>query len=821
MKNDLQLFSFVLDEDSIDNVELFAFKLPNEVNDIIYKMQDGREKNESSSYKTIYKIASTLFDKVIYCNNRFWDIKSDDYRWVYTLEKLELDVIRLKITEWLKKEIELRCETPIEINFKEDWKFESISLKEIFRSKKGSKYKIIPNYYIYKLSQNEYDFESLQKTLKFQRVMGEETTQMMTLPIKLEKRKYNSFSYCIKMIMKDPIDMPYSVLNVSLSVRIWEDRNIIDDKKSYLKGDESTSIYIYKENPYYLDKSIIFNKISIERNNINSFKFKNTCDEQYCDILDIDVLNILKDTKKYQLGSEEIVALVGKKYTAGMLTQYGAGIPERNEMLNLLNNSLFNFQLREPIAFLCKGGNTKEEKLTKNDLSVYGFDKYIGDKLDKNLVKDGYKLHLKNKNVAITIATTNENLKEKLTATIRALLRLNKKIKDNTYSNEDKLIVEFKYISNDFATHLRENKSEVKKERSNKIREMFEKEDFNKLKGIIVDIEPYHDIEGYENLDSKNIVRNELRNQGIINQFINYIDEDDLKRNSSCKGKEKRKATDINTVLSTAKDLISALGFHESKLYDENFENSNILIGVGKVSTSNNDTRLVISKIDDGVTYYKMYPDKMWTESTKFIFDLNNKSIQNSKMSLLKNNKIGFENWIKDNIAELLEKRRKVFCFVDSVLRERIWDYVKNGNLNKFDELDIPNKEYLRIIRINDTDEVPDYYIYDGKDNINKNAGIFKSVNNTYYLVGQKPDTDKKGKYLTKCKNPKTPLKRQTLYEINIQGTQSEEERDSIAKLTQKLRVMNITYNKESSAPLPLYCIMRISEYIKAELYEK
>lgn len=113
-----------------------------------------------------------------------------------------------------------------------------------------------------------------------------------------------------------------------------------------------------------------------------------------------------------------------------------------------------------------------------------------------------------------------------------------------------------------------------------------------------------------------------------------------------------------------------------------------------------------------------MYPDDRWIESTKFIFNLDNKSIQKSKMDLFNNNKFGFESWIKDSIAEVLKKEEK-------------------------------------------------------------------------------------------------------FYEINIQGAESDDERDSIAKLTQKLRNMNITYNKESSAPLPLYCISRIGEYIKAELDEK
>lgn len=817
MKKDLQLFSFVLDENSLDDVELYAFKLPKEVDDVIRKMQEGKEKNESSSYRTIYKIASTLFDKVIYCNNRSWDIKNDDYRWVYTLEKLDLDIIRDKIIDWLNKEIALRSETPIEINFNEEWEYESIKLKEIFKNKKGSKYKIIPNYYIYKLCQHDYDFECIQKTLKFYRVIGEESAQMMTRPIKLEKKRYNPFSYCIKMIMKDPIDVPYSVLNVSLSVRIWEDRNIFDDETSYLKRDESTSIYIYKENPYYLDKDIIFNKISIERKNANAFKFKNTCDEQYCDILGIDVLNILKDTCKYQFESEEIIALVGKKNKGKMLTQYGAGIPERNEMLKLLNSFMPKFKLREPISFLCKNGNNKEDKISRDELIMYGLQKYMQEDKNKKFPRESYKLYIEKGDVIIIIATMNENLRDKLTVAIRTLLRLNSKIEDNIYTNEDELKVEFKYINNDFAIHLRENRSEVKKERINRIKEMFGNEEPNKLRGIIIDIEPYHSIKGYENLDSKNIVRNTLRRCGIISQFINYIDEADVKKDSD----HKNKATNIDIILSTVKDLISALGFQESDLYNENLKNKDILIGINKLSTSNNDTRLVISKIENGRTYYRMYPDKIWSESTKFICNLNNQLIQNSKMDLNTKNRIGVENWIKDCITEVLENRRKVYCFVDCVLRNNLWSYIKNNEFKNFENLDIPNKDYLRIIRINDTDEVADFFIYDDKDNINKRTGIFKGENKTYYLVGQKPNGDQESNYLTKCDKPNTPIKRQTLYEINIQGAKSEEERDSIAKLTQKLRNMNITYKKESSEPLPLYCISRISEYIKAELDEK
>lgn len=841
MKKDLQLFSFVLDENSIDDVELFAFKLPNEVCDVIYKMQEGKDKNEASAYRTIYKVASTLFDKVIYCNNSYKDIKYDDYRWVYTLEEFDLNVIKSKITDWLRKEIALRCEKTIEINFKEQWDFEKINLKDILKNKMKKRYSIIPNYYIYKLSQNEYDFECIEKRLKFHRVIGEESAQMMTLPVKLENKLYNPFSYSIEMLMKDPIDIPYSVLNLSISIKVWEDRNIIceescnvDDsnenvtdhtnasekpkKCSYLKGDESTSIYLYKENPYYYDKDIIFNKISIGRKNEDSFVFENTCDEQYCDILEIDVLDILKNNNKLQNDSNDIIALIGKKYQAGMLTQYGVGLPERNTMLRLLHNYMPKFELRNPIKYLCKNGNNKEIELHNDELKLYGFEEYVSGEGGKILPKGLYKLHTDEKEISIIIATKSENLRKKLTSAIRILLRLNSKIKDRVFTNEDKLIVEFKYIDNDFAVHL--NKDESNIERINKIKDIFNECGNNILRGIIVDIEPYHNLKNYKKLDSKNAVRNGLRRSGIISQFINYVDKEDIKKKNDNK-EDKKKATNIDTILSTAKDLISALGLQERDLYNDNLKTNDILLGINKLSTSNNDTRLVISKIDNGKTYYKIYPEKIWIESRKFIFNLDNKIIQKSKMDLSFKNRIGFENWIKDSIAEVLESKRKVYCFVDCVLRGSIWPYIKNDQFVNFDNLDIPNKELLRIIRMNSTDEVPDYFIYDGKDNINKRTGIFKGNNKTYYLVGSKHDGNQEGNYWTKCDNPSNTLKKQALYEINIQGTESEEERDSIAKLTQKLRNMNISYKKESSAPLPLYCISRIGEYIKAELEGK
>ena len=55
------------------------------------------------------------------------------------------------------------------------------------------------------------------------------------------------------------------------------------------------------------------------------------------------------------------------------------------------------------------------------------------------------------------------------------------------------------------------------------------------------------------------------------------------------------------------------------------------------------------------------------------------------------------------------------------------------------------------------------------------------------------------------------------MYEVNIIGCNDDNEKDKIAIMTQELRRMNISYDKHTSLPLPLYTIKRLSEYIIAE----
>ena len=119
MENNLQLFSFLIDEDTIDDVNLYAFILPNEVREIIENITRSDDKYKAIANKSIYKIATSIFNGIIYCNNSISDIIIDNNRWVYSLEQFDMELLKEKIADWLTEEMKNKCGEIIQINFTE------------------------------------------------------------------------------------------------------------------------------------------------------------------------------------------------------------------------------------------------------------------------------------------------------------------------------------------------------------------------------------------------------------------------------------------------------------------------------------------------------------------------------------------------------------------------------------------------------------------------------------------------------------------------------------------------------------------------------
>lgn len=801
----LQLYSIVIDENTIDDVELYVFKLPSGVKTRIEKIKEMQEnKYKGIAAKAMFKVAASIFDTVIHSNNSLNEIWKDDNTWFYSLEEFDLELLKSKVKEWISKEQE-NVGLEVDVNFDDQWCFsDKVTLKEILKSK-NTKYNIIPRYYVYKLAKEEFEFESLQRSLKFNRVIDDGKASMITMPIKIEKKIYTPFSYAIEVMLKDVIDSDKLTLHFYLKIKRWEFSNPIKDGKLMISSKENTTVYVYNENEYYNDKDIIFNKISVKKNrNENSVYYDNTADRIYCEMMNVDIADALGKIEEEKEATS--VYLVGfKNRDTGKLkvTQSGAGLPERNEMLELISKKLYKLALREPVEGIKEDGFSKTKYISKEELIKSGLEKFVtATSGTKELPSEVYSVSKSVKKINIMIITSKKELVEMVIPSMRYYLRLNQQLDEMTYMNENNLEVKFKIIEDSITRAigdeetLENRKLEIESFIANRL-------DDDALNLSIVDIERFDRKKGYENKDPKQVLRVALKNKKVLSQFINFKDD-----------------TTIDVVLNTVKDIISAASFQEACLYSNNgIGDTDILLGIDMISTSNNEKRIGISKIESGVTYVKLYPEKNWVEIKDYIYSINKKKLENTKIKVDKYTKPRIEQWIEDVIEEEMIIGKMVYCFVDCVLRSNGWNYLINGRLLKFDELRISGKERLRIIRINSTEEITDYFIDGKKGHINKNKGIFKSCNNTYYLVGGRIDTDKKAKKtFTKIDAPLIPLRRPSLYEVNIQGTITEEEADRIAVMTQNLRKMNITYNKESSSPLPLYCLSRLSEYLIAEI---
>lgn len=801
----LQLYSFALAEDTIDDIKLYVFKLPEELKKRIEEIRNNYQKiYQSVAAKAMFKIAASIFDTVIYSNNSLRDIWKDDNTWFYSLEEFDLKLLKSKAKDWIRKEQE-RVGLDIDVDFKEEWTFGTkITLKEILKSSNSNKFNIIPNYYGYKISNEEFHFDSLQRSLKFNRVIDDDKPTIMTMPIKIENKRYTPFSYAIEILLKDVIDFDKFTLHFYLKIKRWEFSNKIKDEKLLISSKENTSVYVFKENEFYNCKNVIFNKISIKKQyKENSILYNNTADRIYCEMMNVNIMDVLSKIEEPNDVSE--IYLVGYKIRdTGKLkvTQTGAGLPERNEMIHLLSKKLDRLVLRQPINSIKEDTFSKTEFIYKDDLFEYGLDKFVTtDSGKKELSKAMYITFSKIKRINMIVATSNIELVQMIIPSMRYYLRLNEELDDMIYKNETGLEVKFNLIENSITRALEYDetfdlrRTEVESCISNSL-------DSTALNLSIIDIERFDENKEYKNKDPKQVLRVALKNKRVLSQFINF-----------------NETTTIDVVLNTVRDIISAASFQEKFLYsNKGISEHDILLGINTISTSNNEKRIGISKIENGVTYIKLYPEKNWLEIKDYIYSINKTKLQNTNTKINQFTKPQIEQWIEDAIAEEMLLGKMVYCFVDCVLRGNGWSYISNGKFLNFDSLRIAGKDRLRIIRINSTDEITDYYITDKKGSINKNKGIFKSSNNTYYIVGSRIVTDSStGNNVTKVDIPCKPLRRPSLYEVNIQGAVTEEERDRIIVITQNLRKMNITYNKESSEPLPLYCLGRLSEYFIAE----
>lgn len=830
----LQLFSLQVEEKDLENIQLNVLKFPKALQDLMY--QHPVIKNELSKWKgdiakyypfaqsTAFKLTAAIFPNILYANNNLKEVIADKGRWFYYLGDIDLNKIKRLISDWLKQEAAKR---DFEYNIsEEDWVFEiePLELKDVLRDS-PIKYRLIPAYYSYIISRESFDVKSLERNLNFSRCHNSKQSASLLSDIMiLENGSY--FAYEMELTLVSPIDSPCDCLNVGIKIKRFHDqRKAYRAKNETIKktilSKDTRSLYVYRKNRYYKDDEIVFNALKVSCS-YGKIKFKDVASEFFINQMKIPLDDFLTMPENYLPGKGDFIVLLGINGNESAETLTGAGIPERNELFELISERLSPLKRRNPL---------KKVKLSKSNLKCKGLKEFNQQEL---LEQFSLQITTKTKKIRtcplllnsssfnIGVFTDNEKTFEEMVTAIRVALYLNHQLSEYQFQNEAGLTVSIFKHSNAFTCQLETGSKLEKIERYHQIKnEITSLRD--QISACIIEIGDYHNKSNPE-LDTKLLTRAAFMSEGLLTQFVLINDSSNSK---------------LDTYLSAVYDLLSVSGFRDESLCVNLKED--VLLGLSNISTQNNQHRFAFTKINQHGTWIRLYPSKEWTLLPSALTSLTLNQFKDSQIKKLNEAKAIFKDWVSQTLTEVLnETNGMTYFFMSANLRKQgFFPLLMNSQFQEAEQrfsewLHISNLTRIRFIRVSSESEVPFYYIRKSSDlsfqdykgcskelkkflGVNRESGVFKSDFNTYYLAPQRNDTSMQVPLsLTKINSPEIAIRKQTLLETTIKGTQDEKELDYIANLTQDSRKLSLTYKAETQYPLPIQILHYLSEYLLA-----
>jgi hypothetical protein len=231
---------------------------------------------------------------------------------------------------------------------------------------------------------------------------------------------------------------------------------------------------------------------------------------------------------------------------------------------------------------------------------------------------------------------------------------------------------------------------------------------------------------------------------------------------------------------------------------------------------NSNGKMIALSKIEDGQVRYKIYRlcDKKWYSIHEILPKLRYYDVNPILKSQL--DKKHFHFWISKQLNDININSNECYFFFDASLRYRGWKFAMNSHLD-VESLRLVHGQQMKFIRVNTTDEVPEYNIFkndNDSEGLNKNQGLFTKNNKVFYSVGARPDSLKGvSNYGTKLTHTKKMIGKQRIVEF-ITLTDDHDENIWLAAQCHALRKFNLTFDASTKYPLPIYLNNRFGEYL-------
>lgn len=316
--------------------------------------------------------------------------------------------------------------------------------------------------------------------------------------------------------------------------------------------------------------------------------------------------------------------------------------------------------------------------------------------------------------------------------------------------------------------------------------------------------------------DPKQAVRLGLAKTGRLSQFIYDLGKD------TPEGKKSGK--DQGRVINSFLDLLSDAGYYRANV--RKIVPGEQLIAVGILHRYSkrlgNEYLPVLIWFNGHEILAKRRGDTQWLTLKEALLNYNGIQAFQNRINAVDGRL--FVNWLEQELETILLKHHKttIYLFADAGLRLSWWGELGNARIQP-KELPLKRRlfhdERLKVIRINHTNDVPQYDIMNiaQQSTINRSKGLFRD-GAVYYSVGSRPDTIQTNKMMTKIDYPGKLLLKQQAVEFFPTGVSSAEEADELAKVAHLLRNANLTFGFSTAQPFPLHLLKSFQKYWAADL---
>ncbi|GAA0404179.1 pPIWI_RE module domain-containing protein [Paenibacillus motobuensis] len=636
--------------------------------------------------------------------------------------------------------------------------------------------------------------DELREELKFYHIIFNGKHECISNPLQKSNR-HDPFSYVIRFDLKTRGgDAGRYLLTISLGTRRYLSKEQIEDGKCFMRSGHACSVLVSVKNPYVTSSDKSFSQLKFERKfgGGSSFtRWETALDELYWDVLNGKTFEsdaLLVDTRVLFEGTQEITAyVVNNNLFHGNSVKAGIGLSEKRGLYNLAKSFLVEFGAKElPLIpdISRRGMNdsrfpivaVKEERIT---IEIYSSEQMF-------------------ETVRKVLTTAQKSIEDVVILEQRSdsLFKLNcdkEVIVELVHCNPEGIVAELEI-------DRYKDKSLAQNKRINQIFKQLTNGE-QRENSVIALVEIDEKDKWREGADPKRAIREGMKRAGRLSQFIYPLTDDET--------------YDLSRIINAVLDLLNDYGLFSGNIRKIYVPGTLLSVTILKADNrylpaisrlAGTDLSIKLLGIDG---WMSLQEAALRMDSAKFL-DYPQKGNRSAEV---------FEAFITQEIQNELDRcKEQLIVLVNATLRYKWMKSIGNAQIKR-DQTPIFNERLsaeprLKFIRINATDDVPQYRIIDRKE-FNKSSGIFKDPIGVYYGVGGRPRAwSGINNAATKFSSPSKQLLQQRAVEYIPLGAKDEDEMDELAIFVDHLRRIGLTYDKHTIFPYTTRVLNSLSKYI-------